>query len=107
MKLTQKVVDTLVLPPGKAESFAWDDDVPGLAVRIQGKRTTWVVQSRVAGGRQQRVTLGPVAGISLKAARGKAGRILADAKDGKSASAERHLTRQRTETRWASSATST
>ena len=98
MKLTQKVVDTLVLPPGKAELFAWDDDVPGLAVRIQGKRTTWVVQSRVAGGRQQRVTLGPVAGISLKVARVKAGAILADAKDGKSASAERHLTRQRTET---------
>ena len=98
MKLTQKIVDTLGLPPGKTKSFAWDDDLPGLAVRMQGKRTTWVVQSRVAGGRQQRVTLGPVAGISLKAARGKAGAILADAKEGKSASAERHLTRQRTET---------
>ncbi len=98
MKLSQKVVDTLTLPPGKAEAFTWDDDLPGLGVRLQGKRATWIVQSRVAGGRQQRVTLGPVAGLTLKDARRRAGKVLADAKDGKSASGERKEARQRAET---------
>src|SRR4051794_14970140 len=75
MKLTQKVVDSLSLPPGKPDVTYWDDDCPGLAVRIQGKAKRWIVRYRVKGdarARQIQATLGPVAGLSLRDARSSA-----------------------------------
>jgi len=94
MKLSQKTVDQLKPPVGKADAIVFDDATPGLGVRFQGRTPRWIVQYRV-NGRNRRVTLGPVAGIELKDARKRAGKILADARDGKDTQAEREQTRAR------------
>lgn len=94
MKLTQKIVDRIQPPMGKADAIVFDDDVPGLGIRFQGKTPRWIVQYRVAG-RNRRVTLGPVAGIELKDARKEAGKIIAGAKDGTDRQAEREQARAR------------
>jgi integrase len=73
MKLTQKTVDALALPEGKRDLTFWDDECPGLAVRIQGGAKRWIVRYRPAGAQIQRqVTLGPVSGLPLRRAREKA-----------------------------------
>jgi len=70
MKLNQKVVEGLELPAGKSAIIFWDDECPGLGVRIQGKARRWVVRYRVAGDpKQKQITLGPLAGMSLRKAR--------------------------------------
>jgi integrase len=109
MKLTQKIVDALVLPPGKADVTFWDDDCPGLAVRCQRAAKRWIVRYRIKGdtsGRQVQVTLGPTAGLSLKEARTAAVRYTQAARRGtdaaaeeRTASAERHQRSQALQTR--------
>lgn len=94
MKLSQKIVDRLEAPAGRSDAIVFDDDVPGLGVRFQGRAPRWIVQYRV-GGRNRRVTLGPIRAIELKEARRKAGKILADARDGKDTQAEREQSRAR------------
>jgi integrase len=94
MKLSQKIVEQLKPPAGKADAIIFDDATPGLGVRFQGRTPRWIVQYRV-NGRNRRVTLGPVAGIELKVARQRAGKILGDARDGKDAQAEREQTKAR------------
>jgi integrase len=94
MKLSQKIVDRLQSPAGKADAIIFDDDVPGLGVRFQGRTPRWIVQYRV-NSRNRRVTLGPVKAIELKEARKYAGKILADARDGKDTQAEREQTKAR------------
>lgn len=94
MKLSQKIVAQLKPPAGKVDAIVFDDDVPGLGIRFQGRTPRWIVQYRVAG-RNRRVTLGPVGGIELKDARRRAGKILADARDGTDTQAEREQTKAR------------
>lgn len=84
---TQTQVDRLKAPLGKdskpkPDAYEWDDEQPGLSVRLKGKARTWTVWYAVNGSRR-RVALGAVAGLSLREARIKAGRIVADARDGK------------------------
>lgn len=79
---TQRDVDRLSLPPGKADAFFFDEEARGLSVRIQGDRRTWVVHY-TAGGKRRRMSLGDVPALALRDARTKAGRVVADAKDGK------------------------
>jgi integrase len=109
MKLTQKIVDALVLPPDKADVTFWDDDCPGLAVRCQRAAKRWIVRYRIKGdasGRQVQVTLGPTAGLGLKEARTAAVRYTQAARRGvdaaseeRAASAERHQRLQALQTR--------
>jgi integrase len=73
MKFTKRTAAGLGLPQGKREHFEWDDDLPGLAVRLRqsgGNRTsaTWVVQSRL-NGKTCRGSLGDVRKIELEDAR--------------------------------------
>src|SRR5262245_27922009 len=68
MKLTKDVVTALTLPAGKAEHFAWDDGLPGFAVRLRGQAKTWVVQYRI-GAQQRRESLGDVRKVTLEDAR--------------------------------------
>lgn len=88
MRLTQRAVDKLKLPSGKNEAIFFDDEVSGLGARLQGNSRRWIVQYR-ACGRQRRMTLGPLAGLSLVEARRRAGRIISDAREGKDVQAER------------------
>ena len=91
---TQAHVDRLWLPEGKADAYVWDDEQPGLSVRLKGKARTWTVWYAVNGARR-RVALGAVAGLSLREARAKAGRIIADARDGKDPLADRATAKAR------------
>ena len=83
MKLNQKVVDCLELPAGKSAIIFWDDDCPGLGARLQGNARRWVVRYRVASDpKQKQITLGPMAGMSLRKAREAAVEYTSAAKRG-------------------------
>ena len=61
MKLTQKSIAGLEMPPGKIDHFEFDSEIPGFAVRLRvgkkGTTKTLVFQYGLAG-RDQRMTLG-------------------------------------------------
>ncbi len=71
MKLTQKDVKTLKLPPGKTDKIFFDDSVPGFGLRIRaGGSRTWIFQYMPrGGGTEQRMSLGSAKLISLDRAR--------------------------------------
>src|SRR5687768_16821397 len=92
---TQAQVDRLRLPEGKSDLYVWDDECTGLSVRLQGKARRWVVWYQ-ANGARRRMPLGDLAGLSLRGARTKAGRIVGEARDGKDALAERKAAKAKT-----------
>jgi integrase len=81
MKLTQSAVDSLALPPGKTDQVFWDEDVPGLGVRLRPSGKTWFYRYRI-GARQPRISLGAAGVISAQAARKAAGLLYAKVKLG-------------------------
>jgi integrase len=91
---TQAQVARLRLPEGKTDAYAFDDECTGLSIRLQGDARRWVVWYQVNGDRRK-ITLGAVAGLLLKEARIKAGRIVADARDGKDALKDRAAAKAR------------
>jgi integrase len=75
MKLTQKTVAALTLPKGRSEAIHFDNDIPGLGVRLRtGGPPRWIFQFRV-GAKQRRISLGPVSAISVARARELAGEL--------------------------------
>jgi integrase len=89
MKINQRVVDSLSLPDGKKEFIAWDDQLPGFGIRLQGRARRYVVRYRPAGqSKQTQVTISAVDAMSLKDARLCAGRYLAAAREGRDLAAE-------------------
>ena len=45
MKLTQPTVNSLTLPLGKSDAIFFDDEVPGLGLRIRGgDKRSWIFQ---------------------------------------------------------------
>jgi Arm DNA-binding domain len=68
MKLTTDTVTALKRPPGKAEHFEWDTELPGFGVRMRGETKRWVIQYRV-GGQQRRESLGDTRKVRLDDAR--------------------------------------
>lgn len=56
-KLTASRVAQFSCPPDKPEAWLWDTATPGLALRAQGDRVSWVWQRKVAG-RATRITIG-------------------------------------------------
>ena len=96
MKLTQKKVDELKLPDDRKGVIYWDDDVPGLGVRLQGKARRWVIRYRPKGRTKQvQVTLGAVDAIKLSKARLEAGEYSRAAKQGRDLAAEEKAEAQR------------
>jgi hypothetical protein len=58
VRLTKTFVDELQ-PLEKGQSFVWDGDIPGVAVRATSSGTkAWIVQMRVRGGKERRMTIG-------------------------------------------------
>jgi integrase len=88
MKFTTEAIAALRLPAGKADSFEWDDGLPGFGVRLRGKAKHWVVQYRVAM-QQRRESLGDVRKIRLEDARRIARQRFAQAELGIDPAAER------------------
>jgi integrase len=65
MKLTDTAVRTARIDDGKSEKFIFDDDVPGLALRLrQGGSKTFVFQYRL-GQKQRRMALGVATASSV------------------------------------------
>lgn len=80
VNLTAKLIDSLKTPENRTEYF--DDDVPGLCLRITEKgHKSWGLYYRFAG-RQQRLGLGNYVALSLKDARKKAADALHDVAHG-------------------------
>lgn len=69
MKLNQTMLAGLAPPNGQSEALIFDDDVPGLGLRIRASgNRTWIYQYKI-GRQNRRVTLGDVGIISLAKAR--------------------------------------
>ena len=73
MKLTQPTINSLTLPAGKTDAIFFDDDVPGLGLRLRssGKRS-FIFQYQI-GAKQRRMTLGAQGALTVPAARKTAG----------------------------------
>jgi integrase len=79
MKLNQKNVAGLALPPDKLEKRFFDDDLPGFGLRLRaGGKRTWIVQYRSAGGKNQTLTIGDAAVLDASPARQEAKQRLAN-----------------------------
>jgi integrase len=65
MKLTARIVEGLAKEKVTGEHFEWDDDVPGLGIRMRsGGSKNWVFQYKL-GAKQRRMTLGALSAIGL------------------------------------------
>jgi integrase len=95
MKLTQITVATLALPPGKTDAVIFDDDVPGLAIRLRASGArSWIFQYRV-GAKQYRQSLGSAKVIPAAVARANAVKLYARVKLGENPQAERQAKQAR------------
>jgi integrase len=76
LKLDTKTISTLALGKGQREAFAWDTELAGFGLRLQGRRRTYIAQYRVKG-RTRRVTLGTTDRLTPARAREGARKLLA------------------------------
>jgi integrase len=83
MRLTQAFVDRVAIPPGKAEHFEWDDDVPQFGIRLRlregrqpGVSKVWYFKYRI-GLKQRSMPGGSVSAIRAAAARDWAQKLYA------------------------------
>jgi integrase len=91
-KLTKRIVDAAEVRA--VEYFIWDDDIPGLGLRIlPSGRKGYVVQYR-AGRRSRRISLGPNTVLTCEQARTRAITIIAAARNGEDPAAERDAGRK-------------
>jgi integrase len=75
MKLTVKNVRALQLPQGKSDHLVWDDDIPGLGVRLRaGGSRNWVFQYAL-GDKQRRLSLGTATPESFSSVKDADGRL--------------------------------
>ena len=77
VKLTNKIIATSTVPPGKAELAMWDSEVTGLALRVyaSGRRVYWV-QYRNSHRRTRKLKLGRHGTLTLAQARKRARDVL-------------------------------
>lgn len=91
-KLTKRIVDAAEIRA--SEYFIWDDDIPGLGLRVlPSGRKGYVVQYR-AGRRSRRMSLGPSTVLTCEQARTRAIGIIAAARNGEDPAAERDAGRK-------------
>jgi integrase len=87
MQLTQARVQELVLPANKTDHIVFDDECPGLGVRVRlGGSRTWVYQYQI-GPRKARITLGRLSALTLAQARKRWGELHARVRLGESPAA--------------------
>jgi integrase len=89
MKLTKAVIAGLTCPLGKSEAVFWDDDIPGLAVRVLASgKASWTYQYRL-GRKQGKITLGATSALTLADARATAAKLHARVRLGEDPQAEK------------------
>jgi len=76
LKLDTKTVPALALGKGQRELFAWDSELAGFGLRLQGRRRTYVAQYR-ANGQTRRATIGSTERLTPMQARAGARKLLA------------------------------
>ncbi|GEO82014.1 tyrosine-type recombinase/integrase [Pararhodospirillum oryzae] len=102
MKLTEKNIAGLVCEPGRKDRLFFDDDLPGLGVRVTaGGSKTFIVQYS-AGNTKRRVPLGRWGAVALADARKAARAILGEVAGGGDPAAERRAKREEEEAKAAS-----
>jgi integrase len=75
VKLTAKSISTLKLPAGKTDHLEWDDEIPGLGLRLRaGGSRNWVLQYAL-GDKQRRLSLGAATPESFTKHKGPDGTI--------------------------------
>jgi Arm DNA-binding domain len=83
MRLTASTIRSLTLPPGEVDRVFFDDDMPGLGLRLRvGGAKTWLLQYAVAG-KTRRMTLGSIAVLDPGKARETAKDLLAQVRLGR------------------------
>ena len=86
-RLTKRIVEGAT--PKVKEYYLWDEDIPGLGLRVlPSGRKQYIVQYR-AGRRSRRISLGPHTVLTAELARTNALAILSDARSGRDPAAER------------------
>jgi integrase len=95
MKFTPAAIAALKLPAGKTELLAFDDELPGLGLRIRaGGTRSWIFQYRI-GRNTRRITIGNAGVISLVHARKTAADLHAQVRLGRDPSGEKAESRIR------------
>jgi integrase len=75
MKLTAKGIRALELPAGKSDHLFWDDEIPGLGLRLRaGGSRNWVFQYAL-GDKQRRLSLGAATAESFSKHKAEDGTI--------------------------------
>jgi integrase len=93
MLLNPTTIKALALAPGVRERTFWDDDNPGFGIRMRASGVaSYIVQFDVAG-KSRKITLGPLALLTLGAARSKAKELLAKVRLGHDPAADRQAQR--------------
>ena len=91
-RLTKRIVDAAEIRA--REYFIWDNDIPGLGLRVRPSgRKGYVVQFR-AGRRSRRMSLGPSTVLTCEQARTRAIGIIAAVRNGEDPAAERDAGRK-------------
>jgi integrase len=89
MKLTQRRIETLECPAERRDMMVFDDDQPGLGVRVTaGGGRSFLAQYTLAGAKR-RIPLGSCSAISLAKAREAVRAILGDVAKGRDPAGER------------------
>jgi integrase len=95
MKFTAKIGSSLELPAGKTDYLVFDDDNPGLGLRLRaGGSRMWIFQYAL-GEKQRRVTLGSATVITLGRAREAASEMHAKVRLGLDPASEKTEGRKR------------
>ena len=91
VKLTKSLVDE-IQPPAKGQSFVWDSELPGFAVRVTPSGVkAWIVQMTIRRGKERRITIGLCSKVPLDMARREARTLLANADLGRDVAQERQI----------------
>lgn len=94
VRLTKAVVENLPAP-AKGQAFVWDSEIAGFAVRVTPTGAkSWIVQTRVRGGKERRMTVGLCSKVPLDKARDEARKLIAHADLGRDVAQERKDARQ-------------
>ncbi len=95
MKLTNRVVAALTLDTSESERIIWDDDIPGLGLRMRaGGSRNWVFQYKV-GAKHRRMTLGALSAVPLVEARELARDLYAKVRLGEDPAAVKAVSKSR------------
>jgi integrase len=89
MRFTTANVRALALPAGKSEAIFWDDDIPGLGVRLrEGGSRNFVFQYKL-GDKNRRMSLGAVTAVDAGKVRATASDLYHEVKKGKDPQGEK------------------